>query len=334
MRTLSRRQLFSFDFPARDLPTNHWVRVHRTAMACRFEVVLSGERAHDVPAARHALDEADRIEAALTVFRDTSALTYVNRHAGNGPVDVDQEVFDLLGVCRTLSERTGGAFDITSTPLSRCWGFLRREGRLPTGDEIARARAQVGWDGLELDPMRRTVRFARAGMELNLGSIGKGYAIGRMAALLADQGVGRALLSAGGSSVFALGSGSSGDGWRVDLHSRCRRDAGGPLAQLSLRNVALATSGVGEQFVDVSGTRFGHVLDPRTGWPTAGMLSASVVTRDPAEADALSTAFLVGGPALAEPYCEANPDIMAILVLDEAEGRTVLYGQCTGVTVH
>src|SRR5205823_6938591 len=100
-------------------------------MACRFEVMLSGERAHQLPDARRALDEADRIEAALTVFRETSELMRVNRLAADGPVVVDGEVFALLETCRTLATETGGAFDITSTPLSRRWGFLRREGRLP-----------------------------------------------------------------------------------------------------------------------------------------------------------------------------------------------------------
>src|SRR5262249_38766679 len=162
---------------------------------------------------------------------------------------------------------------------------LRREGRLPDDEEIARARALVGWNGVELDPVRRTVRFARPGMELNLGSIGKGHAIGRMARLLASRGVESALVSACGSSVFGLG-GDARDGWWGVQY--LRQPGVARLARMHLRSLVLATSGAGEQFVDVKGTRYGHVLDPRSGWPAAGALSASVVTHDPAAADALS----------------------------------------------
>jgi len=299
-------------------------------MACRFEVLFSGEKAGHTASAGSALDEVDRIEAELTVFRETSALSQINREASDGPVDVDAELFDILALCREISDRTGGAFDITSTPLSRCWGFLRRQGRLPSQEEIDRARALVGMSGVQLDGERRTVRFASPGMELNLGSIGKGYAVGQMAQVLRKNGVDAALLSAGGSSVFALGG--DAEGWRVDLNSR--QVVRGPLAQLHLRNVALATSGTGEQFVDVKGTRYGHVLDPRTGWPASGILSASVVTREPSVADALSTAFLVGGLTLAEQYCASHVDTLAVLTPDDGSERPRVFGRCEGARVN
>ena len=106
VRGVSRRQLFTLDFEARRRPAGHWVRVHRTAMACRFEVTLSSEDARFVPAARLALDEADRIEAALTLFRDTSELMRVNRHAATGPAPITEELFAVLRLCRTLSDST------------------------------------------------------------------------------------------------------------------------------------------------------------------------------------------------------------------------------------
>lgn len=332
-RTISRRQLFAFDFGSRGTDSGHWVRIHRTAMACRFEVLLSSDKARFTNAAQRALDEVDRIEAALTVFRETSALVRVNREAADGAVVVDRELFEILRLCRELSDSTAGAFDITSTPLSRCWGFLRREGRLPERDEIERARALVGMNRVELDAEGRSVRFAHPGMELNLGSIGKGYAISRMAALLKQDGVESALLSAGGSSVFALGGepGRRDQGWKVDLHSR--RVARGRLAQLRLRNVALATSGAGEQFVDVKGTRYGHVLDPRSGWPASGILSASVVTPDPSVADALSTAFLVGGVPLTQEYCASCSNTLVLLTPDDGSDRICVFGSCRGAVL-
>jgi thiamine biosynthesis lipoprotein len=327
---ISRRQLLSFDVASQDAAaSDNWIRVHRTAMACRFEVVLPSEAARHVDAARRALDEADRLEASLTVFRETSDLVRVNRTAATGPAEVDDQLFDLLRLCGLLSARTGGAFDITSTPLSRCWGFLYRDGRLPSDDEIDRARSIVGMGRIELDPRARTVRFRTPGMELNLGAIGKGYALDCMGALLERRGVRHALLSAGGSSIVAIGGGRAG--WRIDLRSPLvTRDR---LARVRLNNGALATSGAGEQFVIVDGQRYGHVLDPRTGRPARGVLSATVITKTAAVADALSTAFLVGGPELAGRYCDDHPDALVILTPDDGSERVHVLGSYFGASI-
>lgn len=232
-------------------------------MACRFEITLDGRDARHLPAARRGLDEADRLEAELTIFRDTSEISRVNRLAGGEPVCVDAELFDFLRLCRELHQRTEGAFDITSTPLSRCWGFLKREGRLPQPDEIEDARACVGMNAVDLDATHRTVHFRRDGLQLNLGSIGKGYGLDRMVGVMTGLGVDHALLSAGGSSVLAIGGRQRG--WTIDL--RPRQIAHARAARLHLRSGALGTSGAGEQFVTVHGRRYGHVIDPRTGWP-------------------------------------------------------------------
>jgi thiamine biosynthesis lipoprotein len=325
-RPLSRRELFRFGRPTRD-DDGHWIRVHRAAMACRFEVLLDGRDAAHVPAAREALDEADRIEAALTVFRE-SALVRVNRTAHEG-AEVDAELFALLVRCQELYAATEGAFDVTSTPLSRCWGFLRREGRLPGDAAIAAARALVGMSGVELDEAARTLRFRRAGMELNLGAIGKGYALDRMAALVRARGAAHALLSAGGSSALAVGG--RGAGWTIDIRSRQVRKP--CLARLTLRDGALATSGAGEQFFVVEGQRYGHVIDPRTGWPASGVLSVSVVTAQAAVSDALSTAFLVGGIELARRYCAAHRETLALLTPDDGTERPLVLGAFTGAAV-
>jgi thiamine biosynthesis lipoprotein len=321
---LTRRQLFATPFRSRE-DGGHWIRVHRQAMACRFEVTLSDEQARFVPAARRALDEVDRIEDALTVFRDTSEVARVNREAARGPVAVGSILFPLLERCRELHAATGGAFDPTATPLSRCWGLLAREGRLPPAEDIKAARDLVGFEKVELDDQARTVRFAVPGMSLSFGGIGKGYALDLVADLLRANGVPRALVSAGGSSLLAFGG---GDGFPVDVVSPRRP---GVIARLRLRDGGLGTSGAGQQFFEVESTRYGHVLDPRTGWPAAGVLSASVLTRSAAEADALSTAFLVGGPELAETGCARRPDTLALLVPESDPARVLRFGSREGV---
>jgi thiamine biosynthesis lipoprotein len=324
--TLSRRALFGSGSSASRRKTDFWIRVHRAAMACRFEIVLPGEDSRHLAAARHALDEADRIEAMLTVFRDTSEVADLNRRAADTPHRISQQLFDLLLDCRDLYRATDGAFDITSTPLSRCWGFLRRAGRVPTDADIESARACVGAEHLVLDPDTRSVQYRRRGLEVNFGAIGKGYALDRMAIGLAASGVDTALLSAGQSSVLARGS-----GWLIDIRSATRGDC---LAHVHLRDGALGTSGAGEQFIEVEGVRYGHVIDPRTGRPASGVLSASVLASSAAEADALSTAFLVGGVDLARRYCRDHHEVLALITPDNGRRRPVLIGSFSGAVVN
>lgn len=326
---VSRRDFLAADVSAAPPEADYWLRVHRRAMACRFEVTLGGEDADRVADAREALDEVDAIEAQLTVFRESSALVHVNRRAADGPVPVSQDLFELLTLCRTLHDDTGGAFDVTSTPLSRCWGFLKRDGRLPRAAEIASARACVGMHRVVLEGSGRTVRFAGAGTEVNLGAIGKGWALDAVACGLRRRGVACALLSAGRSSVLAVGS--RGRGWPIDLTSP-RLD--GRIARVYLRGGALGTSGAGEQFFEIEGRRYGHVLDPRTGWPAAsGVLSASVLASRAAVADALSTAFLVAGVHRAREYCAAHGGVMAVMSLDDRSGRPQVIGSADGAEV-
>jgi thiamine biosynthesis lipoprotein len=243
-------------------------------------------------------------------------------------VGCDADLFALLQRCAVLWRDTGGAFDITSTPLSRCWGFLRRDGRVPTDGEIEAARALVGMQHVTLDAARQSVRFLKAGVELNLGAIGKGYALDRLARAL-RHGVRGALLSAGRSSLLALGGPARG--WPIDIVSPRRDDV---LARVWLRHgAALGTSGAGTQFVIVDGTRYGHVLDPRSGRPAGGILSASVITTGAADADALSTAFLVGGPTVAQQYCRRHAGVLALLTMDDGTRRTFVIGEAANAEV-
>jgi thiamine biosynthesis lipoprotein len=163
---------------------------------------------------------------------------------------------------------------------------------------------------------------------VNFGAIGKGSSLYRMGDVMRALGSRRALLSAGHSSVLALGG--KGRGWPVDLRPRL---ASRRVGRLWIKNGAIGTSGAGEQFVEIDGHRYGHVIDPRTGRPAEGVLGASVITRDAASADALSTAFLIGGPDLARRYCAAHPDVLAVLVLDEPGERTDVFGRYHGATL-
>ena len=310
----------------REVACGHWIRVHRRAMACRFEITLAAADGVFVPAAMRALDEIDRLEHELSVFIPTSAISRVNRGSGGG-VAVPAYVTELLADCQRVHRDTEGAFDVTTTALSRCWGFLRREARVPRLEAIEDARRQVGFGAVHVSSDPPSVTFSRPGIEVNLGAVGKGYALDRASSMLRASGVQHALLSAGGSSMVALDG--RGDGWRVDVVSPLRH--GRPIATVLLRNAALGTSGAGEQFVVEDGRRYGHVIDPRTGWPAQGTLSASVVASDAARADALSTAFLVGGLDLARRYCGTHPDVLALITPDDGSERTIVVGSYPAV---
>ena len=296
-----------------------WLHVNRKAMACRFEVTLSMSTQSGVSIATEALDQVEEIEQQLSVFKANSAVSLLNREAATRAVAVDHELFELLSLCRDLHEETEGAFDITSGPLTRCWGFLKRDCRVPASAEIEQSRGLVGSDKLMLDATARTVKFRQAGVEINLGSIGKGYALDVVSAHFERQKE-RALLSAGGSSFLATGSDTD---WVVGVrHPRAKHRR---LATVRLQRCAMSTSGSEEQFFESDGRRFGHIIDPRTGWPAESVTSVTVIADSAARSDALATAFFVGGREMAERYCEKHQDVLAI-VLEAGSERPILLG--------
>jgi FAD:protein FMN transferase len=320
--TFSRRALLSLPRARPPEPKGDggfWLHLARNAMACRFEITLPSELGHHLDAAKDALDTIDALEAQLTIFRETSELAQVNREAADHPVVVEERLFQLLTECQRLWEITDGAFDITSTPLSRTWGFLRRQGRLPTDDEITEARACVGMQHVRLDPTRQTVSFDRPGVSLNLGSIGKGYALDRVAEQMTGAGVPTALLTSGSSSLFALGAGHEGQGYEVgirDPFDHTRR-----YGSVRLTGEGLGVSGVGEQWFEHAGRRYGHIIDPRSGWPVEGRALVAVVAPTAALADALATAFFVGGPETVKRYHRAYPDVSVVVIDMPLQGK-------------
>jgi thiamine biosynthesis lipoprotein len=290
------------------------VSVRRRAMACEFEVQLAAARDDD--SMEHvfaALDLVESLESQMTVYRSNSDVMDINRKAADEPVDVEPRLFRLFQLARRLHSETRGALDITSGPLSEMWGFSRREGRLPSEDEISAARELVGMELVAVDDARSRIAFRRRGVTVNFNSIGKGYALDRMADLLALNCVSDYLLHGGRSSVLANGNQPGhGDGWIVGLRHPLRPAK--RLAEFVLRDESLATSGSGTQFFIRRGRRYGHILDPRTGRPAEGLFSATVIAPTAAEADALSTAFYVMGPEGVADYCERHPRVAALLV--------------------
>ena len=301
--------------PALDL-----VRVHRPAMGSSFEVRLPAGTPGAVDLACRALDLIEELEAQLTVYRDDSEVSRLNASAHLGPVAVEAGLFGLLQEAVALSRETGGAYDVTAGALSEAWGFVKGPKRVPDPATLAGARARTGWQHLQLDPERRTVGFDREGIRINLGSIGKGYAIDRAVAVLRTHWWSTSGLVHGGrSSLYAMGSppGQFGGRWEVTLRNPFQPEA--PLGVFRLRNRALGTSGTSFQQFVVDGRIYGHILDPRTGEPALGPASVTVLAPSAAAADALSTAFYLLGPDSAADYVASHPELGAVFVEESPE---------------
>ena len=209
--------------------------------------------------------------------------------------------------------------------LIKEWGFFKGPRRVPAESERAAAVARVGMQFVELRPEGKTVRFLRPGLEINLGGIGKGYALDRVAEnLRSEWSLLSGLLHGGYSSVVTVGT-PPGEprGWQVGISDP--EDPGRRLATVWLRGRALGTSAATFQHLEYNGQRLGHILDPRRGWPASGIASATVLAPTGAEADALSTAFFIEGVEAARRYCATHPDIGAVLLPENSE-HLVVFG--------
>jgi FAD:protein FMN transferase len=293
------------------------------AMATRFEIVLHGDNAASLRAAgEEALGQVEQLEAQLSLFRASSEIAHLNARAAKGAVRVTPSLFALLQQARKLCEESSGAFDITVAPLVRCWGFMGGDGRFPRPDEVAEARAKVGMALVHLNPADLTVQFAREGVMLDLGAIGKGYAVERAAEVLREAGVTSALVHGGTSTVQALGPPPGEEFWKVAIETPSPVPGAPPtlLATVPLKEEAMSVSGVWGNSFEVEGRTYGHIIDPRTGEPAIGTVLAAVVLPSATETDALSTALLTVGTAGHDAIAKLRPGIRT-LVVSESGGK-------------
>lgn len=296
-------------------------RVSRLAMGTLATVWLpTGDGAPAQFAAERALDEIVRLEALMTDYRPDSELSGLNRRAGGDWQTLSPETLEVLSASLAYARSSGGAFDPTCLPLMRLWGFRSPPAgepaisRPPAAAELARALRTVGHAGLELDPAGRRARLTRPGAGLDLGAIAKGYAVDRAAALLRLAGFSCFQIDLGGNLL--VGTPPPGQAaWRIGVKNPM--DPSSPFAVLLLAGEAVATSGQGERFVVLGGERFGHVMDPRTGRPAPGPLSATVVAPSAMAADALSTIVEVMGLSASAPLL-ARERASALVLLGPA----------------
>ncbi len=298
--------------------------VAKPLMACEFEVLLNqNQYSQGAEQALAALSVVERLEQLWSVYKPRSELSTLNRFGSQRAVAISQETLDMLRLAQELHQLTAGAFDITAGSLSEAWGFSRRAGAMPSPLEIQAALQCVGTQHLQLDLENLTASLSREGVLVNPGGIGKGFALDRSASVMHQAGIHDFMMHGGLSSVVAQGDrrhSATGGGWLVALKHPWRLTE--CLGTIRLRNQALGTSGSGKQFFHFGGRRYSHIIDPRSGMPAQGMLSASVICPSGAIADALATALFVMGVEAARQFCEQQPQIAAILVhLDSKSGK-------------
>lgn len=317
------------------------VAVARRAMATRFEILLYGDDEIRLRAAgEQALDEVERLESHLSLYRETSDISRVNERAFIEPVRLEHSLFRLLQHAQQLWWETGGAFDITIAPLVRCWGFMGGTGAMPAAEEIAEARARVGMEHVVLREENWTIRFLREGMMLDLGAVGKGYAVESAAEILKEAGVTRALIHGGTSTVQAIGAPPGAEAWAVAVQSPdaetvtaqtlSRFDASSRnplefvLAVVPMKDQAMSVSAVHGRSFNADGKTFGHVIDPRSGVPVQGALLALVVLPSATETDALSTALLTMGPGGHDQIANLRDGMQTLLAIRSATSPSLV----------
>ena len=287
------------------------------AMGATYSVVVYGSDAAKMDAAADAaFDEVSRLDAMLSNYRASSEWSQVNRHAAEAPVKVSPELFQLLSACVEYSRESEGAFDISVGPLMKLWGFYKGFGRRPQPAEVTEAIGKIGYRHIQLDAAASTVSFDRAGVELDPGGIGKGYAVDRMVDVLRRRGFRIALVAASDSSIYGMGAPPDEPrGWRVNIKDP--RNGRRTAAEVYLKDMSLSTSGTSEKFFRAEGKVYAHIMDPRTGYPAQGTLAVSIMSPRTIDSEAWAKPYFINGRQWTEKHKPA--DFRVFFCEDKAE---------------
>lgn len=293
------------------------------AMDTTLDLTIQGRstaRAKEDVAAAIAL--AKKIESETSRFKAQSDVQKINAQAGVAPVKVSDDTYRIIDESVKYSRLTGGTFDITVAPLVRLWGFYDQKYRIPTPDEVAKAKSLVDYRKIQLDPAGKTVMLADKGMEIDLGGVAKGYGVGEMSKLLKERGVQHALINFGGA-IGAVGARVDGKDWVVGIKDP-RGSSGEILGQLNLKDGFVSTSGDYERFFIKDGKRYFHIFDPATGYNPPNAISTTVVGPSGMDADILSK-IIVMGPARAMEFMKTQPQFEGLFI--DGSGKVYLTGQ-------
>jgi thiamine biosynthesis lipoprotein len=289
-------------------------------MGTKFKILLyAADEATAVKASKAAFARIAELDAIMSDYRPASELMQLCAKSGGDPVKVSDDLWTVLERAHQVAKRSDGAFDVTVGPIVRLWRRARRTGKLPDAEDLAKALAIVGYDKMKLDPKEHTVQLLKAGMQLDLGGIAKGYAGDQALLAMKKFGVTRALVACGGDIVIG-DSPPDADGWTVGI-SPVDDPESKPKKYLILSNAAVSTSGDAEQYVEIDGKRYSHIVDPKTGLGLVGRMTATVVAPNGITADSLTKVLAVLGPDKGFPIIEKTDGVSGYFVRKTDKGE-------------
>jgi len=284
-------------------------------MGSRFDVTVVAKDTIEVNTYIDlAVSEITRIEKLISSWDSKSQTSQINRNTGIKPVIVDKELFDLIGRALAISQLTDGAFDISYASMDRVWKFDGSMTEMPSDVNIRRSLEKVGYKSIVLDANESSVFLREKGMKIGFGAIGKGYATDKAKALLIEKGVSSGIINASGD-MNTWGNQVNGEDWKVAITNPL--DKNKAFALLPITNGAVVTSGNYEKQVTFNGKRYSHIIDPRTGYPSSGIISVTVFTPKAELADALATSVFVMGKDVGLNRINQLPNIECIIIDDK-----------------
>ena len=252
----------------------------------------------------------------MSSWNPESQTSEINRQAGIIPVKVDLELYQLIERANGISNLTDGAFDISYASMDRIWKFDGSMTIIPSAEEIKHSVSKVGYQKIKLNASDTTVFLTEKGMKIGFGAIGKGYAADKAKALLIEKGVKGGIINASGD-MNTWGKQTNGEDWKVAITNPLNKDKA--IAIFPLNNSAVVTSGDYEKYIKLEGKKFAHIIDPRTGYPTSGIISATVFAPKAELADALATSIFVMGVNAGIDRINQLPNIECIIINDEGK---------------
>jgi len=284
-------------------------------MGSRFDItVVADDEAQGEAYIDWAVAEITRIEKLISSWDPNSQTSAINANAGKQPVKVDRELIELIQRAIAISKLTDGAFDISYASMDKIWKFDGSMTAMPDAQTITNSVEKVGFQNIVIDPEASTVFLKKEGMKIGFGAIGKGYAADKAKQLLIEKGVSAGIINASGD-MNTWGKQTNGNPWKVAITNPL--DKNKVFALLPIVNSAVVTSGDYEKYVTFNGTRYAHIIDPRTGYPATGIISATVFAPKAELADALATSVFVMGIEVGLNRINQLPGIECIIVDDQ-----------------
>lgn len=288
-----------------------------TLMGSRFDLTVVAPDAQQGQAyIDTAVAEITRIERLISEWDASSKVSEINQNAGIKPVQVPRELFDLTARALEFSKLTQGAFDISWASMDRIWKFDGSMKEMPDSAAVRRSVARVGYQNIILNPKKQTVYLRKKNMKIGFGATGKGYAADKTKALLVSKGVPAGIVNASGD-MNAWGAQPDGQPWLVGITNPINPEK--TFAHFALSNGAVVTSGTYEKFATIAGKRYSHIIDPRTGYPAAGLASVTVFAPSAETANGLSTAIVVLGAQQGLALVNGIPGVRCVIVTDSGD---------------